>query len=284
MNGRQVAEVLRRLGAAAGFPLRYRDKRPAIRDWERAAISDPVQLAASWPCGANLGIPCGPAGLAVLDVDPGGAEALDWLADGRPVPATYAVGTPRPGGRHLYFRQLLGRPVRNSAGKLCPGVDVRGAGGYVVGAGSVVDGRAYSGSVALDHGGRYVLLDDRTPAPLPGWLADLLLAPRRGDAQSRAARPVVHHGGYGAAALAGEAQAVAGSRPGERNHRLNEAAFRLGQLVPDGMLTVENITTALMSAAADCGLMAEDGPARCERTIRGGIAAGAASPRRQAVA
>ena len=39
-------------------------------------------------------------------------------------------------GRHLYF-DTNGLLIGNSVGKLGPGIDVRGDGGYVVGAGSV---------------------------------------------------------------------------------------------------------------------------------------------------
>jgi hypothetical protein len=47
------------------------------------------------------------------------------------------------GGGHLYFRPPPGVEIRNSAGKLGPGLDVRGVGGYVVAPPSVIDGKAY---------------------------------------------------------------------------------------------------------------------------------------------
>ena len=47
------------------------------------------------------------------------------------LPVTVVVGTAR--GRHLYFR-YGGDVIPNSAAKLGPGLDVRGDGGYVVGA------------------------------------------------------------------------------------------------------------------------------------------------------
>ena len=75
---------------------------------------------------------------------------------------TYTVDTPS-GGCHLYFT-APGPPVRNSAGRLGPLIDVRADGGYVVGDGSLIDGRAYAAR------GDFLPL----PLPLPAWLARLL--------------------------------------------------------------------------------------------------------------
>ena len=47
------------------------------------------------------------------------------------LPDTYTVKT-GGGGQHLYFLWPEGAGVRNSAGKIAPGLDVRGHGGYVV--------------------------------------------------------------------------------------------------------------------------------------------------------
>ena len=78
---------------------------------------------------ANIGIATG-NGLAVLDIDVhhGGARP-SWA------PETLTARTPN-GGFHLYYR--VTRPVRNSAGLLGPGVDVRGDGGMVVAPPSVL--------------------------------------------------------------------------------------------------------------------------------------------------
>lgn len=89
-----------------------------------------------------------------------------------------AVATPS-GGRHLYFRALVGRVIGSSigstpAGRLGPGIDVRGPGrgsrgGYLVGPRSIVGAR------------RYHVVVDAQIAELPGWLAGLLeLAPVKG--------------------------------------------------------------------------------------------------------
>jgi hypothetical protein len=70
----------------------------------------------------------------VLDVDPdaGGSESLAKLERlGGPVPTTARSRT-GGGGIHLFFRYPRGKEIRNSAGLLGPGLDVRGEGGYVV--------------------------------------------------------------------------------------------------------------------------------------------------------
>ena len=54
------------------------------------------------------------------------------LTDRAPLPATVTTTTPRD-GRHLYFSwPPTGPSIRNSASRIGLGIDVRGAGGYVV--------------------------------------------------------------------------------------------------------------------------------------------------------
>ena len=61
------------------------------------------------------------------------------------LPATVEVITAR--GRHVYF-QMPETPVRNSAGKIAPGIDVRGDGGYVLAPPSIhPSGKRYEWSV-----------------------------------------------------------------------------------------------------------------------------------------
>ena len=146
----------------AVFPCRPGDKRPAVPDWEHRACSDPERVGRYWPSGRhNIGIACGPSGLVVVDLDthsplpddwrlPGvhdGRDVLALLAEwaGQPWPVTYTVKTPT-GGLHLYYTAPDGPEIRNSAGKIGPLIDVRGGGGYVLAAGSVLDERAYPGN------------------------------------------------------------------------------------------------------------------------------------------
>ena len=81
------------------------------------------------------------------------------------LPKTVTVKTGK--GRHRYFRCGDAR-IRNSAGRLGKGIDVRGDGGYVVAAGSVhVSGADYR---FVDGRG----LDEIEVARAPRWLLGLV--------------------------------------------------------------------------------------------------------------
>ena len=132
-----------------------------IRDWWRR-----------WPT-ANIGLPTGqPPGIWVLDVDPrhGGGDSLGELeAKYNPLPDSVEVLT-GGGGRHIYFRWTPEGP-RNSEGKLGPGLDVRGEGGYVLlPPSSHLSGRVYEWE-ASSHP------DDLVAANPPDWLLKLLSGP-----------------------------------------------------------------------------------------------------------
>ncbi len=99
-------------------------------------------------------------GVFVVDVDGLDAEAaLRRLeAEHGALPPTVEVITAR--GRHIYFKWPQ-EPVRNSAGKIGPHIDVRGDGGYVLSPPSIhPSGRRYSWSVDSTS---YI-------AEAPGWL------------------------------------------------------------------------------------------------------------------
>lgn len=100
------------------------------------AESDPRAIREWWATyeDANIGIATGDvSGIVVLDIDEksGGEESLANLESryGQ-LPDTWAVLT-GGGGVHFYFR-MPSIDVRNSAGAIGSGIDVRGNGGYVV--------------------------------------------------------------------------------------------------------------------------------------------------------
>ena len=133
---RLPAEI--RAAAARGWrllPALARAKTPMVKEWQKLATSDLGQLeewAAQFP-DCNWGMATGPGSdVFVLDVDGdrGIAALLAHHEQGRELPSTLTVSTGT--GSHLYFRWPEDQSIRNSAGKLAEGLDVRGEGGYVV--------------------------------------------------------------------------------------------------------------------------------------------------------
>lgn len=153
------------------FPCRVKDKVPAVR-WADEATTDYAKIERWWTNTpeANIGMVTGAkSGLVVLDVDKGhgGMESLMALQveHGR-LPDTWETIT-GGGGRHILFKHP-GVPIHNSAGKLGPGLDIRGDGGYIVVPPSIHP----SGNV-------YTFDDTCKPgkcelAAMPNWLVNLL--------------------------------------------------------------------------------------------------------------
>ena len=250
-------------------------KHPRSRHGLRDATTDTAVIAAwwrTWPHAnpaIRTGARPGGAGVVVLDVDPdhdGNTSLAQLIAAHGPLPATLEVLT-GGGGRHLYFAHA-GPPVPNSAGRLGPGLDIRGDGGYVLVPPSI-----------HATGGRYRWIR-RPLRPLPGWLADLA-QPWRPEARDPAERPtrtLRQPGAWAAAARTAEATKVRTAPEGTRNHTLNRAAFALGQLVGAGYLDADDVVATLTDAALTAGLTA----AETRATIASGLRAGAAHPRRPA--
>jgi hypothetical protein len=176
------------------------------------------------------------------------------------------------GGSHLFFIHPGDVEIRNTAGRLpgiadaLPGVDLRGDGGYVVSAPS----RHRSGRP-------YAWTDpDAVPAATPAWLrpAPHPVAPTGGPT-----RPAAKGGGsrYGLAALRREVSDVRAAPLGDRNHRLNRAAFSLGMLTAGGELDIGHVEDELIAAALDVGLSEREARA----SIHSGLRAGAREPRRR---
>ena len=115
------------------FPLQRMGKCPIVGHGFRVATCEVPLVGAWWNRNpdANIGMATGPlSGILVLDVDPehGGAESLQALP-ARPI--TWVVDTPS-GGCHDWYRYPAGVELGNTAGKLGPGLDTRGDGGYVI--------------------------------------------------------------------------------------------------------------------------------------------------------
>lgn len=244
--------------------------------WRSVSTRDEAKVRLFWRQfpDAVPGIDLAKSGLLVIDCDRKPSDGLAWLVahaaehgdalDGHP-----AVDTPS-GGMHLYFQNTFNPPHGNGRGLLPPkkecGIDVRGAGGFVIAPGA-----------AFADGGEYYLHGSIFNAgPPPAWLVALLAdAPRSSE-------PIIvsiQVGGgnlsaYGAAALTEEARRVASAPNGDRNNTLNAATFAISQLAPH-ILSPGTIAETMSSAAQAAGLPAPETRA----TIRSAIRAGMAQPR-----
>lgn len=239
------------------------------------ATTDKEHVRRLWTMfpGSNIGLATGD-GLVVIDLDvkngQDGLATWEMLCDelGFEPWKTLQAITPS-GGRHLYFA-IDGHEIRNSAGKLGPGIDVRGQGGYVLAPGSTVDGQPY----------RWI--DPAAPiAPLPEALAALLVPdPPQKRADLPAEQPTERDlSPYVQAAVDAELEHVRSAQEGTRNHSLNQAAFALGQLVAASWAGLErgDAEGLLLDTALACGL----GENEARKTIRSGLDAGELEPRPQ---
>lgn len=285
--GKSYTDVPNPLDAVARglaiFPIPQGCKRPTLRSWPHRCTRDPEVIRAHWRPGDNIGVGCRASGVLGVDLDQHSAEADGIQAfgalcqrHGQPWPDTLTVRTPS-GGLHLYFRAPGDRQLGNTQGKLAPGIDTRGpgrgnGGGYLVGPGSIVDGRPYE------------VVRDVPIAPLPRWLVELLDPPiPRPSTATQGAAPMVADR-YARAALQGEIDRLLAAAPGQRNAELNRAAFVLGTLVGGGLLGHETAEQALRAAAERIGLMEDRncGPRQAAATIRSGLTAGMSRPRGRA--
>jgi len=153
--------------------LKPQDKTPLTRHGVKDATTSEAKIHQWWTRNpqANIGIACGPSRLVVVDVDDrkGGGESWKALKEQYAIDDDTVVSITGGGGLHYLFAAPDGVTIGNSAGKLGPGLDVRGQGGYIVAPPSShpETGRAYAWEVNAHP-------DDRDPAPLPAPLIKLL--------------------------------------------------------------------------------------------------------------
>lgn len=134
------------------FPVTQGQKSPPLMDgWKEAATMDPAKVKAMWSAhpSANVGIYTGryqaDKSLIVIDVDckegrVGNEELIRLELEGCEFPDTYVQTTPT-GGRHLVF--CADQAVRQGVSVIGRNLDIRSAGGYIVGAGSQIGGVFY---------------------------------------------------------------------------------------------------------------------------------------------
>ena len=225
------------------FPLKPRGKVPLGSLVPRGCLDaskDPTVIRTWWRRAptANIGLRTG-GGHFVLDLDDD--EAVAWFSNacGRygGAPKTLTVRTAR--GFHLFF--ACDAEVPNSAGRLAPGADIRGEGGYVVGAPSIHP----SGHV-------YAIVRDLPIAEAPRWLIELAMP-------EAVPMPIIVARGepwpaQSMRAIPGIVSFLANAREGERNRIAYWAACRLHEMVGKGTITAGLAEQLLREAGARCGL------------------------------
>ena len=266
-----AAQAYARLGIAV-FPLREREKKPLPFSTGLLAASADADLAeARWAGRADLPVrdpkfdgerlparirakpTCNVAcatgevsGFWVLDLD--GPEAEEDLAALVAVhgdlPETVEQGTGK--GRHLCFAWDPRFDVKNSAGKIGRGIDVRGNGGYIVLPPSIhPSGRVYAWSDGKSP-------RERAFAPAPEWLLQLVCPPApaaaSGPAQPREFRPSGGTTRFGAATLRTACRTVAQAQPGQQQSTLFGYAAFIGAYVAGGEIEHAQARDELIAA------------------------------------
>lgn len=217
------------------------------------ASSDPDRIREMFraaPYAAGHGIACGvpPHYLIGLDLDikdgMNGVTELRRLATehGFTIPRTVAVRT--PGGWHTWWTGPADVKVPNRARYVAPGIDTRGAGGYLVGPGS----RGKKGLYRLTTDP-----DDLTVAPMPAALLRLVTAVKEQPRRARAFRAPIGPGA-GGTALVALVRLVLEAGEGQRNDKLYWAAARAYEHAAAGRLDEGAAERALIRAAVETGL------------------------------
>jgi hypothetical protein len=254
------------------FPV-TRNKLPLTEHGRSDATLDPDQIAAwwqRWP-DALASIATGPeSGIVALDIDVddtvNGWDSLDAIGVSF-APETVLSHTPR-GGTHALFLHP-GHFVKTIAGKLGPGLDIRGDGG----------------SLTLPPGpGRFwdpVLGLDTPIADMPGWMIipEPVIEPARIE---HIERRRVDLSRYAEVALDGAVNRIIRAGPGQQESTLNTEVFSIGRLAGGGVIPAGLAIEALLWAGRR---MASHDPHRpwrpadIDKKVRLTLAAGLAKPR-----
>ncbi|BEQ14413.1 bifunctional DNA primase/polymerase [Desulfoferula mesophila] len=240
-------------------------KQAHIKKWQDDASSDPQQIEewwGQWP-DANVGILTGAAsGIFVLDVDmkpdKDGEASLAALEKKQgSLPPTVMAHT-GSGGRHFFFKYPQRGEIGNSAGRIGPGLDVRGDNGYVVAPPSDhISGGVYAWDE--DHHP-----DDMKPAEAPQWLLDKIKSqkqprPVQKSSAGQGKLPKNVEKFEGADALLDyELKTLAKASKGGRNDQLNKSAYYIGRILDAGDLDEDMVRRQFSATAKTIGLGSEE--------------------------
>lgn len=237
---------------------------------------DPTQVRAWHSCGLlkNVGVISGAVSHNLVVVDLDGLRAVQVFRGRWPgLLATRTVITGSGNGLHLYYQCEKLPPTIRVVGQT-GNIELRANGCYV----------AAPPSIHPDTGQRYVVAgvdevdgDVMQVADMDAvvnWLKSMT-AQKRTPKPSTRPQTDKRTNGWADRALQYECRDVRTAQPGQRNERLNIAAYNLGQLVGDGLLNRAGVEAWLLDAAHSAGLSETEALA----TITSGMQAGIAEPR-----
>jgi hypothetical protein len=256
----------------AGHPLFpcLPNKQPATPHGFKDATLDADRISRWWARHPDHLLATPTAGWLVVDCDVGHGHHgyANWCDLARPYGWAWTdtrVAITPSGGLHIWWRAATALGLRNTAGRLAPGIDTRADGGYVILAPSIVDD---------DHA---YLWDDVAPeviADIPAWLAQLLREPARSTPVPSPARRSGDR--YWDAAVDGELGRLASTPNGRRNDQLNHSAYTLARLAATRAgADLPGAAHRLLEVAVNIGLTDTEALA----TIESGISAGVQRPR-----
>ena len=215
------------------FPCR-RNKAPACPNGFKDATCSPESVKAFWQKypRALVGVPTGAVnGIDALDLDPRNGSKI-WSDKNRArLPAT-RTNTTKNGGQHLIFIHQLG--LRNSAGKLAPGVDIRADGGYII----------WWPALGLE-------VSNEKALPWPSWILRDLESPK---IKPHSYLPKQYSDSYARDALHKAYNALVSVAEGSRNTKLNTETFTILKYALSGQLDLREIAASMTSAGLAAGL------------------------------
>ncbi len=214
----------------AVLPCKPTTKAPYIKRGLNAASTDADRIREWWRQhpDAMIGCPCGDNDFFAIDLDlrdhaNGIGAWMDINKKSGDIAAPGAIGKTPSGGFHYLFAKPA-RKVMTRAGKLAPGIDIRGDGGYVV-----LPPSCNADGVCYEWQNEWHPAEPLSPAP--GWLLELVCEEPDDDG-AEVVRMILSGGTvYGMTALEGEVEKIRSAKAGTRNDILNNSAFKVGQLV-----------------------------------------------------
>lgn len=242
-------------------------KQPAIK-WTPFQIARaPFSYVHNWERNGLLGgvgVICGKVsgGLCVIDLD--GLQAVHTFEFTFPhLLDTYTVQSGSGRGKHIY---LL--PTTIPATTRTKGFELRADGAYVVA----------PPSIHPDSKRPYVVIKQRPILRVPNlddvvsFITEQIKQNHRANGETDKPSMVVRNStAYGKSALDMESRRVAAAAIGEGNNTLYYAALKLGSLVCDGHLTMNEVEIGLMRACSTWQQIDRTVESQCMRTIKSGL-------------